>query len=162
MARINEHANVRAFLDMLAWSEGTLGQGDDGYNKVVDGLDSPEFFKSYVTHPNIRVTVNRKGLKSTAAGRYQFLSRYWPAYKKQLNLPDFGPVSQDKWAIQLIRERGAFGDVIRGDITTAVNKCRTIWASLPGAGYGQPEHSLDKLLARYVAFGGVNTFNKEA
>lgn len=154
MAKINEHPNVVAFLDMIAWSEGTTGKGDDGYNKVVDGLDSPGFFSDYANHPNILVTVNRKGLKSTAAGRYQFLSRYWSAYKKQLSLPDFGPVSQDKWAIQLIRERGAFGDVIRGDINTAVKKCRTIWASLPGAGYGQPEHSLDKVVARFVALGG--------
>ena len=36
MARINEHPNVVAFLDMLAWSEGTIGKGDDGYNAIVD------------------------------------------------------------------------------------------------------------------------------
>ncbi|MCY0853667.1 MULTISPECIES: hypothetical protein [unclassified Cupriavidus] len=30
-----------------------------------------------------------------------------------------------------------------------------IWASLPGAGYGQNKHSLDYLRGVYVAAGGV-------
>ncbi len=159
MAKIDEHPNVVAFLDTIAWSEGTAGKGDDGYNKLVDGLDSPVFFSSYTNHPNILVTVNRKGLKSTAAGRYQFLFRHWGHYKAMLCLPDFGPVSQDKWAIQLIKERTAFGDVIRGDIKTAIRKCSNIWASLPGAGYGQPEHSMDNLIAKYISYGGVVNAN---
>jgi len=154
MATIKESRNVRAFLDMLAFSEGTKGKGDDGYNKVVDGLNSPEYFSDYANHPNILVTVNSKGLKSTAAGRYQFLSRYWEHYKNELSLPDFGPLSQDKWALQLIRERCAFGDIVRGDIEKAISKCRSVWASLPGAGYGQPEHSVDMLIAKYILFGG--------
>ena len=154
MARINDTANVLAFLDMLAWSEGTAGRGDDGYNKVVNGKDSPNFFNSYEDHPRILVTVNSKGLKSSAAGRYQFLSKDWTHYKDLLNLPDFGPISQDKWAIQLIRERGAIDDIKAGCIVLPIRKCSIIWASLPGAGYGQPEHSLDKLIAKYVQCGG--------
>lgn len=157
MARINECKNVKAFLDMLAFSEGTAGKGDDGYNKIVDGIDSPGFFSDYSSHPNVIVTVNRKGLKSSAAGRYQFLFRHWAYYKSLLNLPDFGPVSQDQWAIKLIKERSAFSDVVRGDIKTAIRKCSNIWASLPGAGYGQPEHKLDLLLVRYTEYGGKST-----
>ena len=38
------------------------------------------------------VTLNPK-LKSTAAGRYQLLSRWWDAYRKQLGLKDFSPKS---------------------------------------------------------------------
>ena len=30
----------------------------------------------------------------------------------------------------------------RGDIRQAIDRCSNIWASLPGAGYGQFEHGL--------------------
>ena len=30
----------------------------------------------------------------------------------------------------------------RGDIRQAIDRCSNIWASLPGAGYGQFEHEL--------------------
>ena len=46
-------------------------------------------------------------LKSTGAGRYQLLSRWWDAYRKQLGLKDFSPKSQDAVALQRIKERGA-------------------------------------------------------
>ena len=51
------------------------------------------------------VTLNPK-LKSTGAGRYQLLSRWWDAYRKQLGLKDFSK-SQDAVALQQIKERGA-------------------------------------------------------
>lgn len=149
--------NLLAFLDMLAWSEGTSispHSRDDGYDVIVGGLDSPNRFTSYADHPGVLVTVNRKGLKSTAAGRYQLLQRYWKVYRAQLRLADFGPVSQDKVAMQQIRERGALGDIAAGRIPDAISRCRNIWASLPGAGYGQREHALDDLLAHYLAAGG--------
>ncbi|MDU7760480.1 MAG: glycoside hydrolase family protein, partial [Enterobacter asburiae] len=66
-----------------------------------------------------------------------------------------GPESQDKWAIQLIKERKALPDIEAGNITSAVSKCRNIWASLPGAGYGQREHRMEELIARYKAAGGT-------
>ena len=44
------------------------------------------------------VTLNPK-LKSTGAGRYQLLSRWWDAYHKQLGLKDFSPKSQDAVAV---------------------------------------------------------------
>ncbi|MCZ0751146.1 glycoside hydrolase family 104 protein [Aeromonas enteropelogenes] len=143
--------NLTAFLDLIAWSEGTKGLGDDGYNKLVNpgGL-----FDSYASHPNQLIEV-RPGLSSTAAGRYQFLSTYWPHYRDQLGLPDFGPASQDAWAVQLIREQRALADVEAGDIEAAVTKCANIWASLPGAGYNQPEHTLADLQARFTEYGGV-------
>lgn len=153
MARINSSRNMLAFLDMLAFSEGTIGRGDDGYNKLVNPAG---FFDSYATHPNVLVQVNPT-LKSTAAGRYQFRSRHWDHYRDLLKLPDFGPASQDAWAIQLIRERRALADIENGRIGDAIVKCANIWASLPGAGYGQREHKMDVLLAKYVEFGGVLT-----
>ena len=74
-------------------------------------------------------------LKSTGAGRYQLLSRWWDAYRKQLGLKDFSPKSQDAVALQQIKERGALPMIDRGDIRQAIDRCSNIWASLPGAGY---------------------------
>ncbi|KAJ6768493.1 hypothetical protein OIU74_022201 [Salix koriyanagi] len=49
-----------------------------------------ELFTDYSDHPRKLVTLNPK-LKSTGAGRYQLLSRWWDAYRKQLGLKDFSP-----------------------------------------------------------------------
>lgn len=144
--------NVAAFLDMLAFSEGTIQFGDkDGYNVIVGGRT----FDSYDDHPRKLVNLPKLKIKSTAAGRYQLLSRYWDAYRKQLRLPDFTPRSQDAVAIQQIKERRALTDIKNGRIKEAIAKCRNIWASLPGAGYGQHEHKLNDLLAAYVRAGGT-------
>ena len=82
-----------------------------------------------------------------SAGRYQLLSRWWDAYRKQLGLKDFSPKSQDAVALQQIKERGALLMIDRGDIRQAIDRCSNIWASLPGA--GQFEHKADSLIAKF-------------
>ncbi|MEX1841166.1 glycoside hydrolase family 104 protein [Enterobacter cloacae] len=155
--------NLQAFLDALAWSEGTSTSPAtkcSGYDVIVTGIDGkPEIFTDFSDHPFNKgrpsKKINSRGLTSNASGRYQFMLKDWAHYKAQLGLPDFGPDSQDKWAIQLIKERKALPDIEAGNIESAVNKCRNIWASLPGAGYGQREHSMEELVARYKAAGGT-------
>jgi len=72
-----------------------------------------------------------------------------------LGLPDFSPVSQDLIAIQQIRERRALELIKAGQVVQSISFGRNIWASLPGAGYGQHERKLDDLLAAYRKAGGV-------
>ena len=43
----------------------------------------------------------------------------------------------------------------RGDIRQAIDRCSNIWASLPGAGYGQFEHKADSLIAKFKEAGGT-------
>ncbi|WP_416268600.1 hypothetical protein SD235_00060 [Burkholderia cepacia] len=108
--------NRTAFLDMIAWSEGTscIPESDDGYRVLVGATpDKPQTFSSYATHPDI---LNSR-FNSTAAGRYQLLYRYWLAYRQQLKLPDFSPLSQDRIALQQIREKGR----------AAVYRCRQFY-----------------------------------
>ena len=62
---------------------------------------------------------------------------------------DFSPKSQDAVALQQIAERGALPMIDRGDIRQAIDCCSNIWASLPGAGYGQFEHKADSLIAKF-------------
>ena len=75
---------------------------ETGGDDVIVGGES---FTDYSDHPRKLVTLNPK-LKSTGAGRYQLLSCWWDAYRKQLGLKDFSPKSQDAVALQ-IGERGA-------------------------------------------------------
>lgn len=150
------NANRKAFLDMIAWSEigpKLLAQSSNGYNVLVGG----ELFSDYSAHPKKSVRLERLGINSTAAGRYQLLYRYWIAYSRLLNLPDFSPASQDAIALQQIRECRALDDIDAGRFDEAVRKCSRIWASLPCAGYGQHENGLDDLRAAYVAAGGALT-----
>ena len=80
MVEINNQR--KAFLDMLAWSEGI----DNGRQKpeiMVMTSVGGELFTDYSDHPRKLVTLNPK-LKSTGAGRYQLLSCWWDAYRSSL------------------------------------------------------------------------------
>lgn len=148
-------SNLSAFLDMIAWSEGTDNgkqpTKDKGYDVCVGGV----LFEGYKDHPRTLIDLPKLKIKSTAAGRYQILARYFDSYKKSLNLPDFSPASQDKIAVQLIKECKAMDDIEAGRIKDAIAKCSSRWASLPGANYGQHEHKVDALIAAYVKAGGT-------
>lgn len=146
------------FLDLIAYSEGTSTNPHtqhDGYDVIVGGVDGHHEFTDFTDHPFAAgrpAIVIRNGppqLTSTAAGRYQLLARFYTAYKKQLNLPDFSPVSQDRIALQQIRERQAIADILAGNIESAIQKCCTIWASFPGNNYGQGGHSMAALVDHY-------------
>ncbi|EKT4100364.1 TPA: glycoside hydrolase family 104 protein [Stenotrophomonas maltophilia] len=147
--------NVAAFLDMLAVSEGTdipsQRSRDRGYDVIVGG----QLFTDYRDHPRVLVSLPRYGIKSSAAGRYQFLRSTWDDLRARLVLPDFGPVSQDRAAVALLKQCGAYELIRLGRFDAAVTAARRIWASLPGAGYGQKEHALETLRAAYRAAGGA-------
>lgn len=162
--------NRKAFLDMIAWSEigpRLLAVSDNGYDVIVGSTpERPILFEGYADHPRRKIAEendswDRDGKVdySTAAGRYQILARYYDHYRQQLGLPDFSPASQDAIALQLVRECRALADVDAGRIETAIRKCASRWASFPGAGYGQHENKIAKLLDAYIAAGG--TFAQE-
>lgn len=148
-------ANLKAFLNMLAWAEGTDNGKQPTNNRGYDVIVGGKLFVDYKDHPRVAVDLPRLQIRSTAAGRYQILARYFDHYKKQLKLPDFSPASQDKIAIQLIKECGATGDIEAGRIVDAISKCRSRWASLPNAGYGQHEHTVSALTGVYSKAGGL-------
>ncbi len=165
MARIKGiSANLNALLDTIAYAEGVITgkhplTKDDGYDVIVTGIDGPEITNSYVDHPfaNGRKSkvINSKGLTSNASGRYQQMYKDWPHYKILLGLPDFGSVSQDKLAIQHIKESRALPLIEAGKFQETIAAIRNLWASLPGAGYGQFEHSYNELLNYYLSKGGT-------
>ena len=133
MVEINNQR--KAFLDMLAWSEGTDNGRQKTRNHGYDVIVGGELFTDYSDHPRKLVTLNPK-LKSTGAGRYQLLpvggmpTASSLAWKTSLR-------KSGRVALQQIKERGALPMIDRGDIRQAIDRCSNIWASLPGAGYGR-------------------------
>lgn len=154
------NSNIPAFLSLIEFSEGTNRGADPyrvcyGFKHTVQNMsDHPAATGEWKGESLDSLGAQYKGLVSTAAGRYQFILPTWRMCKRALNLPDFGPESQDKAAVYLITKRGALDAVEAGDIATAVSLCRQEWASLPGAGYGQPERKLAQLIDVFTSSGG--------
>lgn len=145
-------SNIDAFLKMLRHCEGT--SGENGYRTLFGG----KLFDSYSSHPNKKVPFYNKAKGkndySTAAGAYQFLYSTWLEKKAKLLLPDFSPKSQDLAAIDILREKGALDFIKNGDLPRAIEKVKKVWASLPGAGYQQPEKTLAKCIEYFKLNGG--------
>jgi lysozyme len=132
--------NACAFLGAIAFAEGTHAHYDFTF--------AYRRFSSFADHPRIRVCAG--SYCSTAAGRYQILSKTWNAIRG--SLPDFSPTSQDKAAIKLIRGRGVTNlDSIdtRAEFESAIRKVNREWASLPGSPYGQPRKTMSQLYTEF-------------
>ena len=89
MVEINNQR--KAFLDMLAWSEGTDNGRQKTRNHGYDVIVGGELFTDYSDHPRKLVTLNPNS--NQQAGRYQLLSRWWDAYRKQFSLKDLSEKS---------------------------------------------------------------------
>jgi muramidase (phage lysozyme) len=148
-----ENPNVRSFLGMIGSAEGT---DKHGYNTLFGGGK----VDSLTDHPrqlfDFTETTGRPN-KTTAAGRYQFLSNTWDEQAKKLGLQDFGPQSQDLAAINLLRERGILPDVLQGNWDSAVKKSGSIWASLPTSPYPQPRQSNEFVMNKLNNMVASNT-----
>ena len=131
--------NRKAFLDAIAYAEGTERYPNNGYYTLFTGKQ----FDSLASHPNISICAPIKGKKtcSTAAGRYQFLSSTW----KRLGLSDFSKTNQDKGALMLLKPK-LLAAVDSGDWPTVFTGANRIWASFPGDAYGQGGKSMDQML----------------
>jgi muramidase (phage lysozyme) len=141
-------AKRKALLDTIAWAEGTRGYSQDGYNVTF----AFRTFTDCNVHPN--KTICSGGYCSTAAGRYQFLTKTWNG----LGLPNFRPENQTSGAMTLISWRKATVPADRAmtatEFTNLMNKISYEWASLPPGRYGQPIKSMSTLRAEYCKLAG--------
>ena len=149
---------LSAFLSLIGWSEGS------DYSTIVTGIDGPATFSDFSDHP-FAPQFNRKPVQwqfnppeySTAAGRYQVLYHWWFAYKTELKLPDFSPPSQDAYALQILKERGAIPLITDGNIQGAIIACHGEWESFPGGvSQGNGPHTMGELLERYQGLVGAD------
>jgi lysozyme len=153
--------NRAAFLDMISHSEGTDRAADSyrvvfGFKHTIADLsDHPAVTGEWHGEPLDFLGPTYYGLISTAAGRYQVTKHTWQALQGALNLPDFGPASQDAAAILLIKQKGALDMVDSGRVVDAVNLCHSVWASLPGSTSGQPQRTMADLVKTYTDAGGA-------
>ena len=81
-----------------------------------------------------------------------FFPCWWDAYRTAW--PERLSEKSGRCGIAADYERGALPMIDRGDIRQAIDRCSNIWASLPGAGYGQFEHKADSLIAKFKEAGG--------
>jgi lysozyme len=129
---------VRAFAFMVMKAEGTTKHG---YYTLFGNTP----INSLSAHPN--TVIKAGGYHSSAAGAFQFLSKTWTGLAQKLGLTDFSENSQNAAFVELLREKNALIPLLNGDFDTALNLSRRVWASLPGAGYGQGEKSLNQVRA---------------
>ena len=136
-------AATAAFLSMIAFAEGTGDRYDITYDYHI--------IRDFDRHPNVVIRGGR--YYSSAAGRYQFLaSTYKEMQEKCDDVIDFTPPSQDAAAICMLDLKGVnHHEEIKTPATfkEEVSKVAKVWASLPGAGYGQPERKLERLWRIY-------------
>ena len=152
MVEINNQR--KAFLDMLAWSEGTDNGRQKTRNHGYDVIVGGELFTDYSDHP--RKTCHAK--PKTQINRRRTLPASFPLVGclPQAAWPELLSKSQDAVALQQIKERGALPMIDHCiDNRQAIDRCSNIWASLPGAGYGQFEHKADNLIAKFKSQGGT-------
>lgn len=128
----NPEANVKKFLDFLGRAEGA------DYNTIVGGKQ----FTDFRAHPRVVGLRTAEG-PSTAAGKYQIVGTTYDAVAPKLGIRDFSPDSQDKIAVELIRQKGALEDVRNGNFDAAIGKLGGTWASLPSSPYSQPKRSAE-------------------
>ena len=136
-----QNPNVRKFLDLISYTEGTQGNGYRtafGGGKLNSLNDHPRYLKSF------RQT-DGKSNKTSAAGRYQFVSKTWDGVARQYGLRDFSPQNQDLGAVALLFQRGAIPALLKGDYQTAIRKTGDEWASLPSSNYKQNKRSWDNV-----------------
>lgn len=162
---INPERNVSALLQAIAQAEGTANQADPyrvcfGYRHTIMSLrDHPaitgEWKGEKLPDAQCRAAGFSPGCVSTAAGKYQIIRPTWERLRSRLGLRDFGPASQDAAAVELLRETGALDRIRTGDLAGAVSLAKRTWASLPGAGYDQPERSLGYIQTAYLNAGGA-------
>jgi muramidase (phage lysozyme) len=147
----------RQLLDAIAGSE------SPGYNVKYGGGT----FNDFADHPREAVPIRsgpNTGNVSTAAGRYQFLAPTWDQVKKEADLPDFSPDSQDAGAWYLANKtyQQRTGRDLAQDLQSAKGDHRAIqqigsalskvWTSLPGG--IEPNRATSSFASRYD--GGTN------
>ncbi len=139
-----------AFLDTIAWAEGT----GDSYDIAYTFAKLPDLDRH---HAIVRCF---EQLCSDAEGRYQELSTTYNPIAQRLGLKDFSPSSQDKVAIQQLKDAGVYDMIMTGDIKGASCAVGKIWASFPCNSYGQGQKTESQLEDIYQEKLAIRTGQK--
>jgi muramidase (phage lysozyme) len=144
----------RALLDAIAFAEGTRDRANGGYKTLFGGGQ----FDNYSRHPD--KVIRSGGYASAAAGRYQFMPATFNRLAKKIGLKDFSPESQDRAALELVKELGVSDNILKKEgisskVSTVLGKQ---WASFPGSPFGQPTKPLPSIQKAYqTSLGSPST-----
>jgi muramidase (phage lysozyme) len=143
---VNEYE--KALHDTIAFAEGTRNRSNDGYDIIFGGRTT----STCARHPNICVPF--QNTCSTAAGRYQFLSRTWNSISNAKGYATFEPENQERGAAYLVasvRKATVPSDraLTASEFTNVITKLSYEWASLPPGQYGQPIKTMSELRSFY-------------
>lgn len=134
----------KSLLDMIAYSEGTLGVSNNGYDVLVG------YRKIVGWTPDTAIVHGGgdwydKKNNSSAAGRYQFLYDTWIGKSKK-NLP-MTKINQDNRALDLINRRlGTFDKAtlnVFSNFKKATDLLAKEWASIPLSTTGRSYYNKD-------------------
>lgn len=147
--------NVGTFLKFIYKAE-TGKTGIDAYRTTMGGAMVPvESLKG--GHPRISAPFTQTdGVKNTSSafGAGQFMPKTWDPIAAKLGITDVTPESQDKVAIQLLKQRGVYEDVKAGNFTKAINGLGKEWASLPSSTYPQGKKTWEQASKIMQEVGG--------
>lgn len=159
--RTRPQKQLQAFLDLIAWSEGTSTHPltrCNGYDVIVTGEQGPQVFTDFACHPftlgrpPILVRSGPPELHSTASGRYQIVLPTWRELAEKYHIASFSPMSQDRAALALLVDCKALEAIYAGDLPEAIGAASAVWASFPGNLYHQGGQPLPALLENYDRF----------
>lgn len=140
--------NVQAFSRVVREKESS---NDD--EKAFHLLFGGTRFESFTDHPRIYFPLEG-GRRTSAAGAFQILASTWDSLQKVYHFADFSPPNQCLAFVALVEGRGALGDVLGGDIASALIKCQKEWTSLPGAAESSSSWTVEKAIALFKSYGG--------
>ena len=150
MVEINNQR--KAFLDMLAWSEGTDNGRQKTRNHGYDVIVGGELFTDYSDHPRKLVTLNPNSNQQAPDATSFFPAGGMPTAS---SLPErlLSPEKSGRCGIAVIKERGALPMIDRGDIRVGNRPLQQYlghWALVI-----LPEHKADSLIAKFKEAGGT-------
>jgi muramidase (phage lysozyme) len=143
----------KALHDSIAFAEGTRGRSKDGY----DVMFSFKLMSSCNRHPNQCHKFGRTC--STAAGRYQFLTRTWNGVARARGFSTFEPENQERGAAYLVANVRRVSvpqsrPMTASEFSNAMSKLSYEWASLPPGRYGQPTKTMSQMRSTYCRAAG--------
>lgn len=125
---------VRAFLEIIASKETNGIPLEKSWYVLNEEINSSKYATSLDKHPWLGLPFTdaiKKGIKSTAAGRYQLTLTAWKeAIEKYSGPEDFSPTAQSRLAVIRMEYRQALGLIRQGKIQEAVPKLKDEWVVL--------------------------------
>lgn len=155
IAHAHAYIKIFAFLEAIAWAEGTAGM--HGYRYLFGSTHkAPRLIQNFDDHPRLLTTfINTQGIRqrTSAAGKYQFIAPTWDGLAAtNPELKSFAPIYQDHAAYLLLSQCGALADLLENNLTAAIGRASRKWASLPNAPFPQPRRTLSSFLDHYEQY----------